>query len=54
MYLGFHSNRPPPQQGMFGGKPIVVHDEPIPIQRWPTNRMGQLIFQPTYDWQEVR
>lgn len=42
----------PEQEGQFSRK-YTIHDKPIPIERWPRNVDGKLIFQPTYDWQEV-
>eukprot|EP00461_Guttulinopsis_vulgaris_P002084 UN02085 len=41
-----------PAQGQFSRK-ITVHEKPIPIEHWPRNVDGKLIFQPTYDWQTV-
>lgn len=34
-------------------KKVIVHDKPIPVENWPRNVEGKLIFQPTYEWQEV-
>jgi len=41
-----------PAPAQFSRK-LVVHEKPIPVESWPRNANGKLIFQPTYDWQGV-